>query len=326
MSDGAKASSGRFFRSTPPKVGLEQGLELEQIGTDIYQNKQLPWTWPGSQVVPGGILAALAANAAYNTLTSDFAIDMLQIQFLAGPSPKAPMQLKVQRLNDGGRFATRLITTTQAGRTISHVTCSFIRAAAFGGPSISHSPQRATSDKISEITLDDLDEGRHDEGPWLRYQRLSLTNDRIGYDPEKSVPEHLVHTFAAKVFPEVQSSENRMHALGIIALSDFHVLNCPAIVHHLQLGQPALGDVNQTPGTPDFDRYTSLNHSIHFHRHEGFRADDLKYIEARSPWSGRRRGFVETRIFDSKGEGELIATCTQETYYVLKEGILKEKL
>lgn len=33
MSGGAKDSSRRVFRSTPPKVGLEQGLELEEIGT-----------------------------------------------------------------------------------------------------------------------------------------------------------------------------------------------------------------------------------------------------------------------------------------------------
>ncbi|KAM3415967.1 hypothetical protein BST61_g9457 [Cercospora zeina] len=150
MTDGKNALPARAFRSTPPKVGLEQGLELEQIGPDIYRNKQLPWTWPNSPVVPGGILAALAANAAYNTLgpsPSDFAIDLLQIHFLSGPSPNHAMQLRVQRLNDTGRFATRLITTTQSNKPISHVTCTFIRHSAFGGPSISHSPSRKTSEK-----------------------------------------------------------------------------------------------------------------------------------------------------------------------------------
>ncbi|KAF2212218.1 hypothetical protein CERZMDRAFT_97498 [Cercospora zeae-maydis SCOH1-5] len=354
MTNSKKTPPSRTFRSTPPKVGLEQGLELEQIGIvstnnltstftkqhththtqqDTYRNKQLPWTWPNSPVVPGGILAALAANAAWNTLTpnpSDFAIDVLQIHFLSGPSPNLPMQLHVQRLNDTGRFATRLITTTQSHKPISHVTCSFIRLSAFGGPQISHSPSRKTSDKITHITLDDLDEGRNDMGPWLRYQRLSLTNDKSpSSSPEDSPPEDLVHTFAGTVFPSIQtSSSTRVHALGIIALSDFHVLNCPAIVHGLSLGQPALGDESRTPKETDFERYTSLNHTVNFHRHEGFRADELKYVEARSPWSGKRRGYVETRIFDGEGEGEgaLIATCTQETYYVLKRGVRRGKL
>ncbi|KAI5370764.1 Putative acyl-CoA thioesterase, HotDog domain superfamily [Septoria linicola] len=324
MKDGPRSRPGSYFRSEPPKVGLEQGLALEQVGQDTYRNVQAPWTWPNSPVVPGGTLAGLAAAAAYKTVAQGFAIDMLSVQFIAGPTAKTKMHFKVDRLNDGGRFASRLVTTTQNGKIITHVTCSFVRASAMGGPSISHTPQRATSDAISKITFDDLDENRHDEGPWMRFQRLSLENDRMGYRPERSLPEHLVHTFVATISPPIKAPESEIHVLGIIALSDYHVVDCPPITHHLGFGQPLLGDETRTPTNNDFDRFTSLNHTVHFHAHEGFRADEFTYIEARCPWSGRRRGLIETRIFSK--DGTLIATCTQEGYYVLKEGILKEKL
>ena len=35
-----------------------------------------------------------------------------------------------------------------------------------------------------------------------------------------------------------------------------------------------------------------------------------------SPWTNRRRAEVDSRIFSR--EGKLVATCVQESYYVLK--------
>lgn len=64
--------------------------------------------------------------------------------------------------------------------------------------------------------------------------------------------------------------------------------------------------------------FTSLTHSVHFHTHKGFRADELTYIEVSSPWARDGRAMLYSKIFAKNGL--LIATCAQEGFYVLKEG------
>ena len=89
------------------------------------------------------------------------------------------------------------------------------------------------------------------------------------------------------------------------------------------MGQPIINDFSRTRTRNDFKQSTSLNHRIQFHVHEGFKADELVYIEVESAWAGARRAEVGSRIFT--GEGRLVASCIQEAYYVLKEGEGREK-
>ena len=78
----------------------------------------------------------------------------------------------------------------------------------------------------------------------------------------------------------------------------------------LTLGMPAIDDYSGTR-TPQMHKVgTTLNHSIHFHAHDGFRADDLTYIEAETSWAKDGRAMISTKIFSK--EGLLIATCVQE--------------
>ena len=300
-------------------VGLtfESSLKIEQIDRDTYQSVHCPlWTWPGSRVVPGGTLMALAAAAAYETVTTDFSIDTLQAHFLSGPNCDGHLQMTVQRLSDGGRFATRVISVRQNSNRLVHVTCSFVRTAAMKGPSMTHSSQRKSSQTVGAITLDDLEPGRNQQGPVFQYERLPLLYTGPDPRPLKPAPMHMIYTCAATVSPHIESANPRYQALGIIALSDYHVLDAPPTLHGLSFGTAAIGDATQTPTPVDFDRFTSINHAIYFHVHEHFRADELCYIEVQNPWTNRRRAEIQSRIFNRAGG--LIATTVQEAYYVLK--------
>jgi acyl-CoA thioesterase II len=84
----------------------------------------------------------------------------------------------------------------------------------------------------------------------------------------------------------------------------------------MAIGAPAINDYTRTPTQNHFNRFTSLNHTIHFHVHDGFRADSICYVEVNSPWTSGRRAEVQSRIFDQNGQ--LLATCVQEAYYVQK--------
>jgi acyl-CoA thioesterase II len=260
---------------------------------------------------------SLAAAAAYETVGSDFCIDTLHTYFLAGPKQERSLQLEVQRLNDGGRFLTRVVTVKQDEIPMVHVTCSFVRSSAMAGPSMTHCIRRAASATVDAITLDDLEPGKDSRGPVMKFQRLSVTPHTKTTNSEKPTPDSLTYTSVATISPLISSEDRKMQALGIIALSDYHILDAPPTLHSLSFGLPAINEHTRTPRPTQFTMYTSLNHTIRFHQHEGFRADGLTYIEVTSPWTAKRRAEVQSRIFSSGGD--LIASCVQGSYYVLKE-------
>jgi len=101
-----------------------------------------------------------------------------------------------------------------------------------------------------------------------------------------------------------------MHILGIINLSDFHVMDAPMQLSNIPFGLPAINDRLRKPTPKKHKVGTTLNHSIHFHTHEGFRADELTYIEAETSWARDARAMISTKIFSK--DGLLIATCVQE--------------
>ena len=261
---------------------------------------------------------SLAAAAAYETVSSEFSIDTLQAHFLSGPNPDLPLQMRVQRLSNGGRFLTRVILVEQRGTKMVHVTCSFVRTAAMKGPSMTHSTSRMTSQTIDSITLDDLEVGKNKQGPIMKFQRTPPVYTGTGIPPPSPAPDSMTYTSVAIISPSIKSSNTRVQALGIIALSDYHVLDAPPTLHGISFGLPEINDTSGTPTYQNFERYTTLNHTIHFRAHNGFKADDLCYIEVTNPWANARRAEVQSRIFDR--QRKLIASCVQESYYVFKEG------
>jgi acyl-CoA thioesterase 8 len=281
---------------------------------------------------------SLAAAAAYKTVAFDFAIDTLSAHFISGPKPDRPLQQRVQRLSDSGRFAHRVVSVEQDGRVMVHVTCSFVRSDALKGRSMVHDVSRATTETIDRITLDDLEPGRTRQGPFMKFQRLPLVytgelptrpqtegfcvaeDDRfLGPESQKRSPrpQDITYTSVAQISPPISDNSRRIHALGILSLSDFHVLDCAPTAHKVPFGLPEINDTTRTPTYSSFSRHTSLNHRVQFHVHEGFRADGLTYIEVVTPWAGRRRAEMGSRMFSK--DGKLIATCVQEAYYVFRD-------
>lgn len=297
----------------PTVPSFEQVIEQKTIGEDLFETvRGTTWTWPNSTVVPGGTLMSVAAAAAYKTVTEEFYLDGLQAHFLSAPKFDSPLQQRVHRLSDGGRFVTRVVTVEQSGKAMVHVTCTFVRTSAMKGPSMTHCVERATTQTVNDITLDDLEWGKNERGPYMKFQRLPVVNTGRGHSPQDQT-----YTSVATISTPLNESDARIQGLGIVGLSDYHVMDCAPTVNGISFGLPAIGDYTKTPTENWFERYTSLNHSIHFHAHNGFRADNLCYIETNSPWTSSRRGEIHSRIFNQAGK--LIATCVQEAYYVLKD-------
>lgn len=180
-----------------------------------------------------------------------------------------------------------------------------------------HAVSRTTDYKVDSISLDDLAPTEEERGSrWMQFQRLGV-QQTSGLSSSTPSPENRTYTSVGTI-SNISSDSRKLHALGLLALSDYHVLDGPPYLHDLSPGSPAIGDTTRTATKGDFERFTSLNHNIHFHIHENFRADELCYIEVTSPWSSARRANIQSRIFTS--DGRLIANCFQEGYFVLAAG------
>ena len=267
---------------------------------------------------------ALATAAAYETVSSEFYIDTLHTHFLLGPKADQQLNMRVSRLSASGKFATRVVLLEQSDKVMVHTTCSFVKTSAMGGPTMTHSTARAGSQTIDAITLDDLEPGTTSAGPVMKYQRFPLEYTGREPTPDKSSPQSWTYACAASINSPIDPSNKRLQALGIIQLSDYHILDAPPTLHGIPFGIPAINDTSRTPEKNSFQLFTSLNHTVRFHVHEGFRADELNYIEVNSPWTNYRRAEVQSRIFD--GRGTLIATVVQGPYYVLKDEKSESKL
>lgn len=130
-------------------------------------------------------------------------------------------------------------------------------------------------------------------------------------DPSKSVVSG-VATSVAQIIPAIEESANNpaTHILGIVNLSDYHVMDAPLQLNNITFGLPRVGDVKGPRTENNIKVGTTLNHSIHFHAHDGFRADELTYIEVETLWGRDGRAMLNSKIFSKNGL--LIATCTQE--------------
>ena len=156
----------------------------------------------------------------------------------------------------------------------------------------------------------------------MKFQRLPLIyTGPTTPTPTRPPPECLIYTSVAQMSPLGEPSDSmnatNLNTIALIALSDYHILDCPPTVHGRPAGTAAINDRSSRPTESDFQFMTSLNHSIRFHTHQGFRADELLYIEANCPWANGRRAQVDSKIFS--GDGKLLATCEQGCYFVMKE-------
>lgn len=255
-------------------------------------------------------MMAQAAFAAYNTVPEGFVLDSLHTQFMLGPKASEPLVYRVQRLSQGRRFAVRIITIEQDNKAVVTITASFMSGAAWTGKSMSHAQPMRIKQRIQKITLDDFEPDRTDRGPFMRFERLPLQHS-TPQDPSTTIAP-----VVAQIDPPIKSAAgSTAHLLAIVHISDYHVMDCPMSIHGVQHGLYRIGDRERKSVPNQMKVMTSLNHTIHFHVHEGFRADELLYVEATSPWAKDGRGMIHTKIYTK--DGLLIATVVQEVSTLL---------
>jgi acyl-CoA thioesterase-2 len=298
------AKTTKSAKSALPKTGgaLEQLLsilDLEPLEENLFRGRSPQHGW---QRVYGGQVLGQALVAAVRTVSPERVAHSLHAYFLLPGDPARPIIYNVERVRDGGSFATRRVTGIQHGRPMFAMSCSFH----ISEPGLDHQdamPQVPPPEELpSEQQLKTKMLARLPENMksyWERERPIEMrpVDSSRYFDREKRAPEQMVWMRASGRLPDALP----LHQCVLAYASDFTLLDTALIAH----------------GKLMFDKdiqLASLDHALWLHR--PFRADDWLLYVQESPSSHGARGFCRGSIYTR--EGVLVASVCQE-------GLMRER-
>ena len=269
-------------------------LDLEQLEHNLFRGRSPQNGW---QRVFGGQVVGQALVAADRTVEEqDRLAHSLHAYFLRPGDPKVPIIYEVDRIRDGGSFATRRVIAIQHGQAIFSMGASF------------HKPEPGFD---HQIAMPDVPppEDLPSEEELLAHMLSNMPKEvRHYWERERPIelrPVDLSRFFCREKFEPKQSlwiktngrlpDNFRLHQCALAYASDFSLLDTALIAHGRVLFDPRL-------------MLASLDHALWFHR--PFRADEwLLYVQD-SPSAQAGRGFCRGSIFSR--DGRLVASTAQE--------------
>jgi acyl-CoA thioesterase-2 len=265
-------------------IDLARSLTLARVGEDLFRG-----TSPDAQAprVFGGQVVAQGLLAAYETVER-FDCHSLHSYFIHAGDPGAPILFQVDRLRDGGSFATRRVSAMQGERRLLELTASF-QAAEQGFTHQAPMPAVAAGPEA----IDDAGDPR---GLGIGIYLRNLRNPRPGMIDEINPPQHQTW-FRADGLP----SEQRYHQAALAYATDFQMLPTMVQPHPLRWSTPGL-------------QIASLDHALWFHRPLDFTAWHLHDLD--SPSAHATRGLARGRVFSRTGT--LVASTAQEAMFRLR--------
>ncbi len=278
---------------TTPLDELLTLLDLEPLEVNIYRglNRDI-----GSSRVFGGQVFAQALVAARRTVDEPREAHSVHGYFILPGDLKAPIVYFVDRLRDGGSFATRRVTAIQHGQAIFNLSASFHRTES----GLEHQPVMPEVPPPDELSDELLLIRQMAERIPERY-RAVWTQDR----PIDVRPVDPVDPFSPDVRAPVRRlwfrARGRMpdalmlHQAVLAYASDYSLLTTALLPHGVSFRAPEL-------------QLASLDHALWLHR--PFRADEWLLYSIDSPVTFGARGFARGSIFSQAGD--LVASVAQE--------------
>ncbi len=253
-------------------------LALERVGPDLFSGTAPRRDEPR---VFGGAAIAQSLLAAYATVET-MLCHSLHCYFIHPGNAAAPILYEVDRVRDGGSFATRHVTARQNGRPL----LSFIASFQHSREGLEHQIAPLHVGAGPDVLTDDDMRGQS-VGIQLRNSEVP----KPGMEPAIRAPRHQMW------FRSVQTlgDDIRGHQAVLAYASDFPQLPVMIQPHPL------------TWRTPGF-QYTSLDHAIWFHR--PFNFHNWHVCELDTPSSSGERGFGRGTIYSD--DGVLVASVSQE--------------
>lgn len=255
-------------------------LTLQALPHDRFRAD--PVAVAGRRAIYGGQIAAQALRAASLTVPGDRVAHSLHAYFLAAGDAGAPVELRVDRDRDGGRYSGRRVTAHQGDTAIFSMGCSFSR------PKDDATEYQAV--KIPDVALP------------AELATYELNASRT-FDLEARVPDSgdAWYRWPARFWVRIRGpleDDPNIRACGLVFLSDL----CTGLSR-----APEIERVGLLP---------SLDHTVWLHR----RADpnDWLLIDLNPLAAAGGRGVYTGQIYDQSGT--LIASLVQESLFDIARG------
>jgi acyl-CoA thioesterase-2 len=271
-------------------VGL---MQLEEVVQDRYLGRTIDLGWGR---LFGGHVLGQSLSAASRTVSQGWLAHSLHGYFLRPGAVDAPVLYEVDRIRNGGSFATRRVIARQRGEVILNMAASFHRDE--GGlehqmamPEVSGPEQLASEVELRREVADKIPEQFRDT--WTRERPIELrpVEPIDFFQPEAREPRRHVWFRAAHALPDDPVLQRCLLAYT----SDFALLATALLPHGVTYLHPEM-------------QVASLDHAMWFHR--DFRVDDWLLYAMDSPSASGALGFTRGTIFDR--QGRQVASVAQE--------------
>ncbi|MBB4351013.1 MULTISPECIES: acyl-CoA thioesterase II [Rhizobiaceae] len=276
-----------------PMEQLIKTLDLEQLEHNLYRGTSPDIGW---QRVFGGQVIAQALVAAQRTVDADRFVHSLHAYFVRPGDPSVPIVYQVERLRDGGSFATRQVQAIQHGRAIFTLSSSFQRDEEgyehqIALPDVPAPEELMDEAEFKRIFLPKAPEAirRYWERP--RPIELRPTSLKHYLTTEKLEPLQDVWVRTVGDVP----GDRGLQAAILAYLSDMTLLDASLYPHGTSVFDPRL-------------QAASLDHAMWFHR--PIRFDEWLLYSQDSPSASGGRGMTRGSLYTRSGV--LVASVAQE--------------
>jgi acyl-CoA thioesterase-2 len=269
-------------------------LDLEQLEHNLYRGRSPELDW---QRVFGGQTIAQALVAAQRTVAADRHVHSLHGYFMRPGDTKVPILYQVDRIRDGGSFATRRVVAVQHGQAIFSLEASF----QVDEDGLEHQIPMPLDvpDPDTLGTQQDLIVKFGDAVPqgirryWERDRPVDMKPIMLKHytSREKLDPRQNIWIRTTGPVPQDRATQ----AAVLAYLSDMTLLDTSTFAH----------------GRAVFDQdiqAASLDHAMWFHRPHPI--DDWLLYTQDSPSTSGARGFTRGALYAR--DGTLIASVAQE--------------
>lgn len=274
-------------------------LRLERTAPDVFvgQSQDLGWG-----AVFGGQVLGQALSAAGQTVPADRPVHSFHSYFLRQGNAARPVRFEVERLRDGGSFATRRVLAIQDDQPIFTMGASFqVEEGGFDHadpmPDVPGPEGLLSERELALLVADRI--------PPL-FRAVALAERPIEIRPVQPInllkprPEPARRQLwyrAAHALPD----DPALHRNLLAYASDFNFLVTALQPHGVSLLTPGL-------------QVASLDHAMWFHR--PFRFDEWLLYDVDGGSASGARGLVRGRYF--RQDGTLVAT-------VMQEGLMRDR-
>ncbi|MDZ7883901.1 MAG: acyl-CoA thioesterase II [Mycobacterium sp.] len=268
-------------------MSIEEILDLEQLEVDIYRGGVFSPESGFLQRTFGGHVAGQSLVSAVRTVDPKFQVHSLHGYFLRPGDARAPSVYLVERIRDGGSFATRRVSVVQHGQTIFSMSASFQSDQS----GIEHQDAMPSAPAPDDIPGFKTNSKVFDDASFRQFDEWDV----------RIVPREQVNLLPGK------ASQQQVWFRHRDPLPDDPVLHICALAYLSDLTLLGSAQVNH----PDERKHlmiASLDHAMWFMR--PFRADEWLLYDQSSPSACGGRALTEGKLFNQYGE--MVASVMQE--------------